>query len=163
MQQLNNQYSLLLKQLNEVLTQEGDFLSQQSQFTALIFNSLEEVSWAGFYWLKADDCLSVGSYQGPIACAKIPLGRGVCGKVAETKQSLVVQDVNQFIDHIACDAGSQSELVCPIVKNNQLLGVFDMDSYKLARFSHSDQQGIEALIKLFVETTCFDFLETDIK
>lgn len=165
MPQNTTQYTLLAKQLTGLLDSnlidrglidsQRNFLSNQAQFAALVYQSMTDISWAGFYWMNKATDLTVGSYQGPIACASIELGEGVCGKVAEHKQSLVVADVNQFDGHIACDVGSQSELVCPVINRGELIGVFDMDSYSRGRFTLQDQLGIEALLKIFVEKTDF--------
>ncbi|MDQ7049766.1 MAG: GAF domain-containing protein [Enterobacterales bacterium] len=121
MQHAQTSYSLLAKQLTALLESQPDFVTNQSQFAALVYHSLADISWAGFYWINKDAFLSLGSFQGKIACAKIAVGEGVCGKVAQQKQGRIVADVNQFEGHIACDAGSKSELVYPIIKNEKLI------------------------------------------
>jgi len=148
-------YSLLAKQLTALLAGQRDFITNQSQFAALIYHSLLDISWAGFYWVSQPTHLSLGSFQGNIACAQITMGEGVCGTVAQQKRAHIVDNVNQFEGHIACDAGSQSELVYPIIKNKQLLGVFDIDSYSLERFSQADLEGIGVLIDIFMQSTDF--------
>ncbi len=155
MQQEQTNYSLLARQLTALLEGQRDRVTNQSQFAALIYHSLTDISWAGFYWINQSGHLSLGSYQGNIACAQIAMGEGVCGKVAQQKQGLLVADVNQFDGHIACDAGSQSELVYPVIKNEQLVGVFDIDSYSLERFRPSDLEGIGRLIEIFIQSTDF--------
>ncbi len=111
--------------------------------------SLEDVNWAGFYFLKESE-LVLGPFQGKPACVRIPMGRGVCGKAAETRQTQRVADVEQFSDHIACDAASRSEIVIPLVKDGELLGVLDIDSPVTARFSAEDQQVLEQVAQVYL-------------
>jgi GAF domain-containing protein len=109
------------------------------------------VNWVGFYFLKGRD-LVLGPFQGKPACARIPLGKGVCGTAGERRESILVPDVNAFPGHIVCDAGSRSELVVPLVKHGGLWGVLDLDSPELGRFDETDRSGCEALARIYIES-----------
>jgi len=149
-----NGYSLLAAQLESVLEHERDFIANAAQFSAFLFNQLDDLNWAGFY-LNRNEELVLGPFQGQIACVRIPFGRGVCGTAAATRQTQRVKDVNEFAGHIACDSASQSELVVPLVKDGRLIGVLDLDSPNIGRFSEEDQAGIEQLAAIFLRlTTC---------
>lgn len=117
---------------------------------ALLFNTLENINWAGFYLMK-DGMLVLGPFQGNPACIRIPVGRGVCGTAAKTLQTQLVPDVHLFPGHIACDAQSQSEIVVPLLKDGALLGVLDIDSPVKNRFDHEDQKGLEMLAQMLVQ------------
>ncbi|WP_053146626.1 GAF domain-containing protein [Pseudomonas sp. P97.38] len=145
-------YGLLSAQLQSLLADERDFIANAAQFSAFLFSQLEDLNWAGFY-LNRNDELILGPFQGQIACVRIPFGRGVCGAAAATRQTQRVEDVHQFPGHIACDSASNSELVVPLVKDGRLIGVLDLDSPKLARFTEHDQAGIEALAAIFLRLT----------
>jgi GAF domain-containing protein len=110
------------------------------------------LNWAGFY-LNRNEELVLGPFQGQIACVRIPFGRGVCGTAAATRQTQRVEDVHAFAGHIACDSASNSELVVPLVKGGRLIGVLDLDSPKLARFTEHDRAGIEQLADIFLRLT----------
>jgi len=153
MNNLTNEYSLLCKQLTALLEGESNFITNLSQFSALVFNSLSQVNWAGFYLVTDESYLQLGPFQGQVACTKIPMGKGVCGTAAETRQSQLVTDVDQFEGHIACDSRSKSEVVCPMIFDDKLVGVFDVDSPELGRFSEQDRDGIEALVGILVAGT----------
>jgi len=153
MNNLTNEYSLLCKQLTALLEGESNFITNLSQFSALVFNSLSQVNWAGFYLVTDESHLQLGPFQGQVACTKIPMGKGVCGTAAETRQSQLVTDVDQFEGHIACDSRSKSEVVCPMIFDDKLVGVFDVDSPELGRFSEQDRDGIEALVGILVAGT----------
>ncbi|MEA5444531.1 GAF domain-containing protein [Gammaproteobacteria bacterium AB-CW1] len=124
---------------------EKQLIANCANLSALIYHSLPDVNWAGFY-LMDDGELVVGPFQGKPACVRIRLGEGVCGTAAERRESLVVDDVDAFPGHIACDSASQSEIVIPLVRDGRLLGVLDIDSPHRARFDEQDRQGLEALI-----------------
>ena len=109
-------------------------------------------NWAGFYLARGEE-LVLGPFQGKVACVRIPFGRGVCGAAAATGETQRVEDVHAFAGHIACDSASSSELVVPLFKHGRLLGVLDLDSPSLARFSAADQAGIERLVEVFIELT----------
>ncbi len=159
MTKLTDEYSLLGKQLAALLEGEINPITNLSQFSALIFNSLSQVNWAGFYLMASDSLLQLGPFQGQVACTKIVVGKGVCGTAAKSRQSQLVADVNQFAGHIACDSGSLSEVVCPLVVKGQLIGVFDLDSPELNRFDQQDQYGIESLVQILIDKTNFDELK----
>ena len=145
-------YSLLVAQLQALLAGERDFIANAAQFSAFLFQELSDLNWAGFYLARGEE-LVLGPFQGKVACVRIPFGRGVCGAAAATGQTQRVDDVHAFAGHIACDSASNSELVVPLFKDGRLLGVLDLDSPSLARFSAADQAGIERLVELFVELT----------
>ena len=127
-------YALLKAQLESLLADERDFIANASQFSAFLFNQLEDLNWAGFY-LNRDEELVLGPFQGQIACVRIPFGRGVCGAAAASRQTQRVEDVHAFPGHIACDSASNSELVVPLVKDGRLIGVLDLDSPSIGRFT----------------------------
>jgi GAF domain-containing protein len=147
-------YASLADELNGLLAGEQDLVANAANTAALLFDALPDINWAGFYFLRArqglDSELVVGPFQGKPACVRIPLGKGVCGSAAATRQTLVVRDVHEFPGHIACDAVSQSEIVVPLIKGDTLLGVLDIDSPLLARFDDADRRGIERLAAIFV-------------
>ncbi|MDO9618844.1 MAG: GAF domain-containing protein [Pseudomonas sp.] len=145
-------YPLLVAQLQALLADERDFIANAAQFSAFLFQELSDLNWAGFYLARGDE-LVLGPFQGKVACVRIPFGRGVCGAAAATGQTQRVEDVHAFAGHIACDSASNSELVVPLFKGGRLLGVLDLDSPSLARFSAADQAGIERLVEVFVELT----------
>ena len=142
-------YALLKAQLESLLADERDFIANASQFSAFLFNQLEDLNWAGFY-LNRNEELVLGPFQGQLACVRIPFGRGVCGTAAATQLTQRVEDVHAFAGHIACDSASNSELVVPLIKDGRLIGVLDLDSPSIGRFTEQDQQGIEALAAIFL-------------
>ena len=144
-----NGYTLLQAQLESLLADERDFIANASQFSAFLFHQLEDLNWAGFY-LNRNEELVLGPFQGQIACVRIPFGRGVCGAAAKSRQTQRVEDVHAFAGHIACDSASNSELVVPLIKDGRLIGVLDLDSPSVGRFSEQDQQGVEALVEVFL-------------
>jgi L-methionine (R)-S-oxide reductase len=150
---LTEQYALLCKQLTVLLQGEQNYVTNLSQFSALVFNSLEKINWAGFYLRNSESHLQLGPFQGQVACTKIPIGKGVCGTVAESSKALLVADVDQFEGHIACDSRSRSEVVCPVVVDGVLLGVFDVDSPEINRFDQSDILGLRAMVAILVSAT----------
>ncbi len=139
----------LAAQAEGLLSVERDAIANAANLSALLYMSLEDVNWAGFYFLQGTE-LVLGPFQGKPACVRIPLGRGVCGKAAESRQTLRVADVGQFSDHIACDAASRSEIVIPLVKDGELLGVLDIDSPVAGRFSAEDQQVLERVAQVYL-------------
>lgn len=142
-------YALLAAQLESLLSGERDFIANAAQFSAFVFQELAELNWAGFYLRRGDE-LVLGPFQGKVACVRIPFGRGVCGVAASTRRTQRVDDVHAFSGHIACDSASNSELVIPLLKAGQLIGVLDLDSPRLARFTEVDQAGIECLVEVFL-------------
>lgn len=145
-------YALLGAQLESLLADERDFIANAAQFSAFLYTQVEGLNWAGFY-LNRNEELVLGPFQGQIACVRIAFGRGVCGTAASTRQTQRVEDVHAFAGHIACDSASNSELVIPLLKDNRLIGVLDLDSPHLARFTPQDQQGIEQLVDVFLRLT----------
>lgn len=145
-------YGLLCAQLESLLADESDFIANAAQFSAFIYSQVDDLNWAGFY-LNRNEELVLGPFQGQVACVRIPFGRGVCGAAAASRQTQRVEDVHAFPGHIACDSASNSELVVPLVKGGRLIGVLDLDSPKLARFSEADQRGIEQLAAIFLRLT----------
>ncbi len=137
----------LPSQLENLIALDKYEVTSLSNMSALIFYSLPDVSWAGFYLLK-EGKLILGPFQGKIACTEIKLGKGVCGTTAEKKETIIVKDVHKFPGHIACDSESNSEIVVPIFKNGELYGVLDLDSKKLERFDERDKDLLESLVKI---------------
>jgi len=137
-------YAELEKQLRALLHGERDFIANCANTAALLWHSLPDLNWAGVYRL-VDDELVLGPFQGKPACVRIKIGKGVCGTAAATHKTVLVPNVHEFPGHIACDAASQSEIVIPLLKDGQLLGVLDLDSPKLNRFDVADQSGLERL------------------
>ena len=127
-------------------------VANAAQFSAFLFHELAELNWAGFYLARGDE-LVLGPFQGQVACVRIPFGRGVCGTAAASGHVQRVEDVHAFAGHIACDSASRSELVIPLFKGERLFGVLDLDSPRRGRFSAEDQDGIEQLVRVFVEST----------
>ncbi len=143
-------YTLLQSQLRALLADESDPLANASNFVALLNTAMDDINWLGIYVLRGDE-LVLGPFQGLPACVRIPVGNGVCGTAAEKLQTLRVADVHEFPGHIACDAASRSELVVPLLIDARLVGVLDIDSPSVGRFSAEDQTGIEDLCAAFCE------------
>ncbi len=145
-------YDLLIKQLPHVLEGETNVITNFANFSALLFNSMENVNWVGFYVFTGKELL-LGPFQGKPACVRLQLGKGVCGTSFATNETLVVDNVDEFPGHIACDAESKSEIVIPIAKDGDLYGVLDIDSPKLSRFDENDKKNLEILLNLLVENS----------
>jgi len=145
-------YNEVVKELEYHL--DRYWFTNLSQASALLFDVLPDVNWVGFYLYK-DQELVLGPFQGKPACMRIKIGRGVCGTSAEQKQTIVVADVDKFPGHIACDSASRSEVVIPLEKNGQLIGVLDVDSPKLARFDQQDALGLRLLADVILNKTDF--------
>jgi L-methionine (R)-S-oxide reductase len=141
-------YALLDSQMRALLADESDPLAAASNFVALLYNAIDDINWLGLYVLR-DDELVLGPFQGKPACVRIALGDGVCGTAAASRQTQRVADVHAFPGHIACDPDSRSELVVPLICNDELLGVLDIDSPSTRRFSAVDQNGVETLCRSF--------------
>lgn len=143
---------------NEIVSEAQGMMVEElmpnlANFSALVFNNLPDVNWVGFYLFDGKK-LVLGPFQGKPACVYIPLDRGVCGLAAREFKSVIVDDVSQFSDHIACDSVTRSELVVPIKGSaGNLLGVFDLDSPKLSRFTEVDKGGVQKIAHLFSEAT----------
>ncbi|EZH66711.1 hypothetical protein DH09_01865 [Bacillaceae bacterium JMAK1] len=143
---LQKKYEMLYKQLDALLEDETDNIANMSNATALLNQFLDRTNWVGFYLMK-DGELVLGPFQGLPACVRIAVGKGVCGTAVETKETQVIQDVHQFPGHIACDAASQSEVVVPIIVNDEVIGVLDIDSPEKSRFTEEEGE----LLTRFVE------------
>ncbi len=141
-------YAVLQKQIESVLEGEADPLANTANFIAVLHECIDRINWIGVYVLRGED-LVLGPFQGKAACVRIPLGRGVCGAAARSRTTQRIADVHAFAGHIACDPVSNSELVVPLIVNNRLLGVLDIDSPQFDRFSAEDQRGIEAVCASF--------------
>lgn len=146
----NALYREIHQSLGAVLTGETDLIANLANSAALLFWSLPAINWAGFYLLKEEE-LVLGPFQGKIACIRIRLGQGVCGTAAEKRQTLVVLNVHEFPGHIACDSASNSEIVVPIIKNDLLVGVLDIDSPELARFDDADKAELEKFVQILTD------------
>ena len=137
-------YDIIRKQLTGLLKNESDPLTITASFVGLLYNSLENISWCGIYVARKKE-LILGPFQGPIACTRIPFGKGVCGKSAKEKICLRINNVHDYHDHIICDPSAKSELVVPLIIKNKLLGVLDLDSRSINRFSKTDEEEILSL------------------
>ncbi len=145
------QYEQLAQQAAALVQGEQDKIANAANLSALVYHALPDLNWVGFYFFDGKE-LVVGPFQGLPACVRIALGRGVCGTAAQTRQTQRIADVDAFPGHIPCDSASRSELVVPLYKGEQLIGVFDLDSPKLNRFDAVDQTHLEAIAKLFLDT-----------
>ncbi|HEY4438687.1 MULTISPECIES: GAF domain-containing protein [Lelliottia] len=138
-------YADLNRDFQALMTGETSFLATLANTSALLFERLSDVNWAGFYLLEGDT-LVLGPFQGKLACVRIPVGRGVCGTAVAQNQVQRVEDVHAFDGHIACDSASNSEIVLPLTVKNQIIGVLDIDSTVFGRFSAEDEQGLRELV-----------------
>jgi L-methionine (R)-S-oxide reductase len=144
-------YELVKKQLAALLDGEKNQIANLSNTSALLNQFLDRINWIGFYLMDENHELVLGPFQGLPACVRIPLGKGVCGTSAKTRETIRVEDVHQFPGHIACDAASNSEIVIPLIKDGKLLGVLDIDSPEKNRFDELDQEQLEGLTAILVE------------
>jgi GAF domain-containing protein len=144
------QYGQLLAQARALVEGERDRVANAANLSALVYHALPQLNWVGFYFFDGTE-LVVGPFQGLPACVRIPLSRGVCGAAARTRTTQRVADVNAFAGHIACDSASRSELVVPLYDDDELIGVFDLDSPIPDRFDADDQAGLEAVAACFVD------------
>lgn len=151
----NELYAQLAQELRSLIAGEPDFIANLANAAALLFHAMPDLNWAGFYLirqgLKGGDELVVGPFQGKPACVRIPIGKGVCGTAAAQRATVIVTDVNQFPGHIACDAASNSEIVVPMIRRGELLGVLDIDSPRLARFDQQDRDGLEQFVAILMQ------------
>ena len=148
-------YADLNKQLGGLLTGERDFIANAANLSALVFLMLPDLNWAGFYLVRGKE-LILGPFQGKPACVRIPVWpepRGVCGAAAFERKTRLVANVHEFPGHIACDSASNAEIVVPLIVDDKVIGVLDIDSPKLGRFDIEDQAGIEQLVKTFLDMT----------
>lgn len=142
-------YKSLISQIENLINNNDALISSLSNFTALLKEAFNKISWVGFYFLK-DNKLLLGPFQGKVACTEIELGKGVCGTSALKKETIVVENVNEFPGHIVCDINSKSEIVIPLIKGNNLYGVLDIDSYQYSAFNETDKKYLEILCNLFL-------------
>ena len=140
-------YELLVQQAQALIANESDWIANTANLSALLFNSLSDVNFAGVYRLENGE-LILGPFQGMPACVHIPVGKGVCGVAAKTQITQIVPNVHEFAGHIACDSASNSEIVIPIFKNRKLWGVFDFDSTKLDDFDDMDKKYLTSITKM---------------
>ncbi|PSL31074.1 GAF domain-containing protein [Planomicrobium soli] len=144
------QYNLLGKQLDALLTGESNQTANLSNASALLNQFLERINWVGFYLMENGE-LVLGPFQGLPACVRIKVGRGVCGTAVAEKKTMLIDNVHEFPGHIACDAASQSEIVIPLIKDGEVIGVLDIDSPELRRFSKEDQAGLEHFTEVLMK------------
>ena len=142
-------YGELATALHALIDGETDWIANLANASALLYSSLPELNWAGFYLLKQDE-LVVGPFQGKPACVRIAIGRGVCGTSAARRETVIVPDVHAFPGHIACDSASNSEIVVPMVSKGKLLGVLDLDSPTFGRFDAEDRDGLERFVAILL-------------
>ena len=142
----------MLTEARALLTGERDRIANAANVAALVYHSLPDLNWAGFYFMQGGE-LVLGPFQGKPACVRIALGKGVCGTAARDRKTIVVPDVDAFPGHIACDSASRSEVVVPIVTGGKVIGVLDVDAPILNRFSGDDARMLEELVQVFVDST----------
>ena len=145
-------YATASRQLSALLEAERDAIANAANTAAFVFEQLEDLNWAGFYFRQADE-LVLGPFQGRVACVRIAMGKGVCGTCALRNASLVVEDVHQFEGHIACDSASKSELVVPLRDGSRVIGVLDLDSPSYGRFDEIDREGVEELAAIWMRSS----------
>lgn len=141
-------YDTLNRQVLALMEGEDDLIAGMANFSALLNDNLDDINWVGFY-IKRNDQLVLGPFQGKVACTRIVIGKGVCGTAAALDETQLVEDVHQFEGHIACDAASNSEIVVPVHDGKNVIAVLDIDSPSLNRFDKDDQKGLEILVKSF--------------
>ena len=151
-------YAELLQNMSALIDGETHFIAALANVSAVLFEHLEDVNWAGFYLLEGDT-LTLGPFQGKVACVSIPVGKGVCGTAVAENRVQRVDDVHEFPGHIACDAASRSEIVFPLTLDGRVVGVLDIDSTIYQRFSQEDEDGLKAL----VERLCQQLDQTDLR
>jgi GAF domain-containing protein len=144
-------YASLAEQLRSLLAGERDLIANAANLSALLYHSLPDLSWAGFYLTKGHE-LVLGPFQGKPACVRIAIGKGVCGTAAAQRQTILVDNVHDFPDHIACDSASNSEIVVPLIKHERLIGVLDLDSPSFGRFDEGDAKGLNKMAEIFIDS-----------
>ena len=142
---VDEQYQLLVKQVKSLLRKEDNLITNLSNFTAALKQTFSKISWVGFY-LYDGNKLYLGPFQGKVACTEIKIGNGVCGTSAKERKTIIVEDVDKFPGHIACDVESRSEIVVPIFKEDKLFGVLDLDSTDYNSFNKTDRKYLEELV-----------------
>ena len=144
-------YQQICEQLQQLIADESSFVANAANTSALLFQYLPDVNWAGFYIAEGQE-LVLGPFQGKPACVRVPFGKGVCGKAAVERRTIVVPDVNKFPGHIACDTASRSEIVVPLLNWGRVVGVLDIDSSSLNRFDDEDAEGLESVASVFLSS-----------
>lgn len=144
-------YQLLAQQAQGLLCGEKNLIANCANLSALLYHSLDQVNWVGFYLLQKDE-LVLGPFQGQVACTRIPLGQGVCGTAFSENKTLRVADVHAFKGHIACDTASASEIVIPLNVDGKTMGVLDIDSPIVNRFDETDQSGLETIAEIYIKS-----------
>ena len=144
-------YDQLASQLASLLAGERNLVANAANFAALVFHSLPDLNWAGFYFVEAGE-LVLGPFQGKPACMRIAFGRGVCGAAAAKCATTIVANVHEFPGHISCDGASNSEIVVPLMKGDRFIGVLDLDSPSLSRFDDEDAAGLEAMVRILLSS-----------
>ena len=147
-------YKLLAKQIKALADDEPNFIPVFSNASALLYDNMEDLNWAGFYIMN-NGSLMLGPFQGKVACIRIEVGKGVCGTAVAEDKTQLVKDVHQFPGHIACDSASNSEIVVPIHKDSQVVAVLDIDSPSLSRFDETDKVGLEEFVRALEEVIEF--------
>ncbi len=147
-------YKLLAKQIKALADDEPNFIPVFSNASALLYDNMEDLNWAGFYIMNKGS-LMLGPFQGKVACIRIEVGKGVCGTAVAEDKTQLVKDVHQFPGHIACDSASNSEIVVPIHKDGQVVAVLDIDSPSLSRFDEADKEGLEEFVRALEEVIEF--------
>lgn len=143
-------YAIMTKQVEELLKEESWHISVFANVSALLFETMENINWAGFYIVRNGE-LTLGPFQGKVACIHIGKGKGVCGTAWDRDETVVVPDVHQFPGHIACDSASRSEIVIPVHRNGEVFAVLDIDSPVKDRFGEKDKKGLEQIVKCIEE------------
>jgi len=142
----------LVAQARALLEGERDATANAANVAALVFHTLPDLNWAGFYWMKGGE-LVLGPFQGKPACVRIAVGKGVCGTAVQRRETIVVPDVHAFPGHIACDSASNSEVVVPVMHGGRVIGVLDVDSPKPGRFGDAEARALEEVARIFVESS----------
>jgi L-methionine (R)-S-oxide reductase len=141
-------YKLLISQINSLIEEEPNLITNLANITAALKYSMDNFLWVGFYLIEENNAteLVLGPFQGRVACTRIPFGKGVCGTAAESKETVIVDDVDKFPGHIVCDSLSSSEIVVPVIKENAVVAVLDIDSDVLSNFDSEDKKYLEEII-----------------
>ena len=155
-------YKSLFPQVERLLSPDEPIISNLANITAVLKETFSKINWVGFYFLVGEK-LFLGPFQGKLACTIIEISKGVCGNAVSRKETIIVEDVGKFPGHIACDSGSRSEIVIPLIKEEKVFGVLDLDSYQLSAFNYTDKIYLEKLCKLIVEKLNFTFIDWIVK
>ena len=148
-------YRIMAKQLELLVEEDSGYIPVLSNCSALLWEHLEDINWAGFYLVRGD-ILVLGPFQGKVACIHIEKGKGVCGTAWESGETQLVPDVHEFPGHIACDSASNSEIVVPVVRDGKVTAVIDIDSPSFGRFSKEDAEGLQRIAKILGNTVDWD-------